>query len=138
VRPLPSEVIAGVRRILKETIEPELTSGHALSRLREVRAVLAQVDWDDAGFTLAARNRALAAALAEVAAWRAEDQARVAAFPAVDVVLTEPETLAGHQAGYEQLARAAVALVDPLESWLAQHPDDQRASTLRRRVLATL
>jgi hypothetical protein len=138
MRPLPSEVIASIRRILKETIEPELNSAHARSRLAEVRAVLAQVDWDDAGFTVAARNRELAAALDRIAAWCADDQQRRAAFPAIPAVPADEETLAGQQAAYERLAATAVAVVDPLETWLVKHPDDARARGLRRDLLASL
>lgn len=138
MRPLPSEVIAGVRRILKDTIEPELVSGHAKSRLGEVRAVLAQVDWDDAGFTLAARNQALADALGEIAGWRASDPARSAAIPDIEVVRPEQETLAAHQAAYELLAATAVTLVDPLETWLTEYPEDEQARGLRRSLLQAL
>lgn len=138
MRPLPSEVIAGVRRILKDTIEPELVSGHARSRLVEVRAVLAQLDWDDAAFTLAARNRALAGALGEIAAWRAAEPARSAAIPDTEVVRPEQETLAAHQAAYVLLAAAAVALVEPLETWLSEHPADEQARGLRQGLLAAL
>jgi hypothetical protein len=138
MRPLPSEVIAGVRRILKDTIEPELVSGHARSRLVEVRAVLAQVDWDDAGFTAAARNRALAGALGEIAGWRAKDPVRTAAIPTIEVVLPDRDTLAAHQAAYERLAAAAVAVVEPLETWLSEHPADEQARGLRQGLLAAL
>ena len=138
MRPLPSEVIAGVRRILKETIEPELTSGHAKSRLSEIRGVLAQVDWDDVGFVLAARNRSLAGALVDIEAWRAADPARAAAFPGTETGLPDEDTLAAHQESYRRLAAAAVALVDPFGHWLAAHPSDVRARELRQGLLGAL
>jgi hypothetical protein len=138
VKPLPSEVIAGVRRILKETIAPELTSGHARSRLEEVRAVLAQVDWDDVAFALAARNRELADALERIEAWRTADPVRSDVIPALDARLPREDRLASHQAAYQELAAAAVALVDPIADWLAAHPADHRAQDLHRGLLAAL
>lgn len=138
MRPLPSEVIAGVRRILKETIEPELSSGHARSRLAEVRAVLNQVDWDDAAFALAARNRALADALDRVATWRAGDPAREAAVPACHVQLPGEDRFAAHQEAYLALSSAIVSLVDPLSDWCASHPADDEVRELHRRLLTAL
>ncbi|KOS58197.1 hypothetical protein [Rhodococcus rhodochrous] len=138
MRPLPSEIIAGVRRILKESIEPELASGHARAKLREVRAVLAQVDWDDAGFVLSARNRSLTDALREIESWRVEDSVRSAMLPESAVVPPAADCLAAHQACYEQLAASAVALVEPLSDWIAAHPEDARAVRLNRDLLAAL
>jgi hypothetical protein len=138
MRPLPSEVIAGVRRILKGTIEPELTSEHARSRLAEVRAVLAQVDWDDAAFVLAARNRSLAGVLGQVERWRAENPERARAIPASDVRLPDEDRLVAHQAAYAALAAAVVALVGPLHDWLSDHPDDVEAGDLHQALLAAL
>ncbi len=138
MRPLPSEVIAGVRRILKETIAPELTSGHARSRLDEVRAVLAQVDWDDAGFALAARNRVLYHALERIEEWRTADPVRSRAFPPLTVSVSPEDRMAAHQAAYRELAAAAVAAVDPLADWLTDHPDDVEAQDLQRALLAAL
>ncbi len=138
MRPLPSEVIAGVRRILKETIAPELTSDHARSRLAEVRAVLAQVDWDDAGFALAARNRVLRDALERIEEWRTADPARTRAFPPLTVRVSPEDRMTAHQVAYRDLAAAAVATVDPLADWLAGHPDDVEARDLQRALLAAL
>jgi hypothetical protein len=138
MKPLPSEVITGVRRILKETIAPELTSDHARSRLDEIRAVLAQVDWDDAGFALAARNRSLAEVLGRIEEWRAGDPERVASIPEFDLSLPEDERMTAHQVAYQALATAVVALVDPLEDWLAGHLDDAQADILHRDLLAVL
>jgi len=138
MKPLPSEVIAGVRRILKETIEPELSSEHARSRLEEVRAVLAQVDWDDAAFTLAVRNRSLAGVLDEVNRWRAREPEREGSVPAFDVSLPEDDQMAVHQEAYQVLAASVVALIDPLQDWLAGHPDDAEVRRLRQDLLAAL
>ncbi len=138
MKPLPSEVIAGIRRILKETIEPELTSGHAKSRLGEIRAVLAQVDWDDAGFALAARNRAIAEVLGRIAEWRGGDGERMAAIPTLAVSLPDGEGMAAHQAAYQALSAAVVTLVDPLQDWLARHPDDATAARLHGDLVAVL
>ncbi|MFN2538767.1 MAG: hypothetical protein ABR549_11580 [Mycobacteriales bacterium] len=63
-RPSPQEVVDGIRRTLDDVIAPELTSEHARQRLAEVRAVLAQLDWNDAGLQLAQRTARLRALLA--------------------------------------------------------------------------
>jgi hypothetical protein len=138
MKPLPSEVITGVRRILKETIAPELTSDHARSRLDEIRAVLAQVDWDDAGFVLAARNRSLAEVLGRIDEWRAGDPDRADSIPAFDASLPDDDRMAAHQMAYQALATAVVSLVNPLQDWLAGHPDDAQAAVLHRDLLAAL
>ncbi|MBH0119530.1 hypothetical protein I0Q12_08345 [Rhodococcus sp. CX] len=138
MRPLPSEIIAGIRRILKESIEPELTSGHARSRLEEVRAVLAQMDWDDFGFTLASRNRALAGVLEEIQAWRVADPARSTVIPDVAAALPGHDRLAAHQSCFEELAGSVVALVDPLGDWVTAHPEDSDAARLRKELLEAL
>ncbi|MDT2005801.1 hypothetical protein FXW78_15460 [Rhodococcus opacus] len=135
MRPLPSEVIAGVRHILKESIEPELTSGHARSRLDEVRAVLAQIDWDDAGFTLASRNHALAGVLEQIESWRTTDPARSMVVPGITSGLPEHDRFAAHQECYEKLAASAVALVEPFSDWVATHPEDGEAARLRKALL---
>ena len=64
MRPSPQELVDGIRRVLKEVVEPELTSDHARQRLAETRAALAQVDWDDVGLLLAQRTSFLREILA--------------------------------------------------------------------------
>jgi hypothetical protein len=136
--PLPSEIIAGVRRILEETIAPELTSGHARSRLHDIRAVLAQVNWDDAGFVLAERCRRISAALAAIEAWRASDATRAQALPPVSADFPAEPSMAAYSEAYRGLAAAAVALVDPLTDWLAAHPDEREAKALYQSLLEAL
>lgn len=123
MRPVPSEIIEGVRSILKSTIEPEVRSEHGKARLREVRAMLAQVDWDDAGFTLARRNERLRTSLAALEAWRLDDPLRsgidVPALPTGN-----DQSFAAQQECYETLAAAAVVWVKAVSAWRAEHPDD--------------
>ena len=59
MKPSPTQTAAGLRRILKDVVAPELSSDHARQRLEEVRVVLAQMDWDDAGLALRRRVAAL-------------------------------------------------------------------------------
>src|SRR5256885_1945886 len=84
MRPTPAEVIAGVRRILKDVIEPEVGSEYARSRLRELRAVLAQVDWNDAALHLQQECDLLAEQLAVADSWIAAEPARESAFGRLD------------------------------------------------------
>ncbi|MBD0859782.1 hypothetical protein IA539_00935 [Gordonia sp. zg691] len=136
--PLPSEVIVGVRRILRDTIAPELTSGHARARLDDIRAVLAQVDWDDAGFHLARRCHQMATSLQAIDRWRASDGERTQDIPEVTVNLPAEQSTAAYSATYRSLASAAAALVDPMADWMSRHPDDNEARRLHQALLAAL
>lgn len=115
MRPSPSETIAGIRTILADTIAPELTSEHARARLSEIRAVLAAVDWDNAGFTLAARSSALAVAL-ESPAQRASE-----------IVPTAPtaQTFEDYGRYHDKLAVLAVDVMADIRARLAENPDDE-------------
>src|SRR5690349_18226808 len=80
MRPTPAEVILGVRRILKDVIEPEVGSEYARARLAEVRAVLAQVDWDDSLTTLARDNATVADLARRAGSWIRADARRQDVF----------------------------------------------------------
>jgi hypothetical protein len=136
-------VVQGVRRILREVIEPDLASEHARKQLRQIRAVLAQVDWDDAGFTLAERNRGLADALGDLRQWVEQDRQRVSAFAAArpalqDIAASGVNTFDAQAEWERRLSAAAIAVVDPLADWLARFPDDHYLHALRRRILDTV
>jgi hypothetical protein len=126
MRPRPSEIIGGIRSVLADTIAPELTSQHARSRLSEIRAVLAQVDWDNAGFQLKARASVLAEHLAEAGAWVGGS---LPANPA-------EESFDAYQAYSEQLAALAVGALERLSVHLDDHPEDEFARTAYQRLLS--
>lgn len=138
MRPKPSELIAGVRAVLKDTVLPDLGSEHARTRVVEIRALLAQVDWDDAGFGLVRRNAALADALRECEAWRRADEQRTAAWPPCSVNEVAEETLDGHLERYEDLAASAAAVVEALGEWIAEHPGDAEARQVLRAMARAL
>ncbi|MCR8898595.1 hypothetical protein NWF34_16735 [Gordonia sp. GONU] len=125
MRPQPSEVISGIRAILGDTIAPELTSEHARSRLVEIRAVLAQFDWDNVGFELVARADALATGLADARRWLPGELPSPP--PVVDY--------ASYQAYYEELAKVATTTLENLRSTLTAAPTDLAASAIYRRLL---
>jgi ribosomal protein S15P/S13E len=125
MRPRPSEIITGIRSVLAETIEPELTSGHARSRLSEIRAVLAQVDWDDAGFQLKSRTSVLAERLAEADLWVG------GALPNGPV----EESFDAYQAYWEHLSALAVTSIERLTVHLDEHPKDDVARAVFERLL---
>ena len=108
-----------------------------VARLREIRALLAQVDWDEAGFTLARRNESLHAALESLQAWREEDtgrlQIQVPPLPAIT-----GGSFASHQESYEELASAAVAWVRELATWTAINGPDPSAERMLRVLAAGL
>jgi hypothetical protein len=95
MRPTPQETISGISRILKNTIEPHLTDEHALNRLREIRSVLAQIDWNDAPMKLGRETEAVAALLQDWRAWADADDARSSAFVTqraqIDELLAVPD-----------------------------------------------
>lgn len=143
MRPTPAELIAGIRRILSEVIEPDLSSDHARTRLREVRAALAQLDWDNAGIELGGRVTRLRNLLLACVEWIDADPARSTHFGAVGPRLRSV-TSAGtgasgcfdatnrHRAAQDE---SVAALIDPLEDWLAGHPDDGDGHAIRRKLL---
>ncbi|WP_280420508.1 hypothetical protein [Nocardia carnea] len=120
MRPLPSEIIAGVRAVLAETIAPELTTEHARSRLAEIRAVLAQIDWDNSGFDLISRTERLSAAL------RAARRFTEAELPDAPI----ERNAAAYQRYHEELAACATSVLAALRTRAADRPvgDDVRAA----------
>ncbi|MDP9182144.1 MAG: hypothetical protein M3P04_05145 [Actinomycetota bacterium] len=122
-RPSPQEIVDGLRRMLKEVVEPELHSEHARQRLAEGRAVLAQVDWDDAGLHLARRTEDLRSALAEM---------RTVGVAIPDGVLDQPLG-----ASYEVLSRQHNACCSALIALLPKL-EDPTLTPARTALLATL
>lgn len=125
MKPRPSEIIAGIRTILAETIAPELTSDHARSRLSEIRAVLAQVDWDDAGFVLESRTSVLAERLAQARHW--------VGAPLPD--LPSEHSFDAYQGYGERLGVLAIDALERLIAHLDDHPDDEAARSIYQRLL---
>lgn len=128
MRPRPSEIIAGVRAILAETIAPELTSEHARSRLAEIRAVLAQIDWENIGFELMARTESLSRELRNARRF-------------VDVDLPEPpteKTADAYQRYHEQLSATATAALAALRAHLSARPADDASRAAYRALLESL
>jgi hypothetical protein len=128
MRPRPSEIIAGIRTILAETIAPELTDDHARSRLAEIRAVLAQVDWDDSAFALKARAATLALALAAADEWASEE------LPSAP----DEESFDAYQQYWEALGDNAIRVLKRIAVHLEIHPQDAAASAAYRDLLAAL
>lgn len=128
MRPRPSETIDGIRKILADTIAPELTSEHARARLSEIRAVLAAVDWDNSGFTLVSQSSALAAALESSAR-----RANVAVPPPPTV-----DTFEDWEAYHNQLAVLAVDAMADIRARLAENPDDDLLTTELQEILLCL
>ncbi|WP_020108359.1 hypothetical protein [Nocardia sp. 348MFTsu5.1] len=135
-------MITGVRRILKEVVGPEVASEYALSRLEEVRAVLAQIDWNDAALRL--RNDVLIQRqlLADIDGWRSASRDRVEHFagvassPAVNTDI--PVTYAELDELYRSEAATLVEMNRSLAIWTRAHPDDVSARELRSTILTAL
>jgi hypothetical protein len=140
MRPTPAEVIAGVRRILKDVVEPEVGSEYARSRLREIRAVLAQVDWDDAAFHLRRECDSLQDQLVAARSWIAAEPQRLAAFEQVPQAdgSSEPQTFAELNSARRELAAHLVTVLDALADWIQAHQDDDSARELRTTIAESL
>lgn len=130
LRPGPAEVVAGVRAVLRDTIAPELTSGHAQARLAEVRAVLAQVDWDEGVLALRDRTNELRAALAL--------GRRVLGLPEEANDDPAPATYAALRVESERLARLAPSVVRDLRATWAADPANLAVREALTQVLAAL
>ena len=70
MRPTPAEELAGIRRILAETVAPAVTDEYAASQVQNVLTALDRfaASWDRARENLQAENRSLATLLAGIAA----------------------------------------------------------------------
>lgn len=128
MRPRPSEVVQGVRSVLKDVVAPAVLDAHARGRLEECRIALAQVDWDDAGFLLAARNRSLAQALEAAHSWVGD----------ADLSLAPEDTFSAHQLTYERLAGTLVTTLSILRARLVEAPGDTEARQVQAALLDVL
>lgn len=143
MRPTPAEVIEGVRRVLRDVVEPEVGSEYARSRLREVRAVLAQIDWDDAALRVREERNRIRDLLSEAQVWIAADDERARALANLDGRLEasptpQQEPLAEANASRAAEAALLIEVADALAQWIAEHPDADDAQQLRRRLAAGL
>ncbi|GLZ15954.1 hypothetical protein Acsp04_61890 [Actinomadura sp. NBRC 104425] len=143
MRPTPAETIAGIRRILRDVVEPEVGSEYARQRLREVRAVLAQIDWDDAALRLRRRDQALRGLLADARTWIEADPARRRAFADLLPQLAGPgepvpEELAALNAVHARHAAVLTEVAGRLATWLRAHPEDAGGRELRLRMMRHL
>jgi len=130
MRPTPQEVIDHVRRVLKDVVAPELTNDHARQRVAEVRAVLAQTDWNGAGLRLAAETGELREVLTQL-------RTQGITSDLTDAALAEPlgSTFDEVREQHELCAAAVVALLAELER---RAYDDGPVAEARARLLATL
>jgi hypothetical protein len=138
VRPTPEETIAGIRRILRDVVEPEVTSEYARARLREVRAALAQTDWNDTALRVRAEAETQRAALAEINTWAAADPTRAAVAREVPSLPAGPAPYAELSARHTEIATALASAVEELARWCTEHPSDTDAHALRSRLITRL
>lgn len=135
MRPTPAEVITGVRRILKDVVEPAVSSDYASNALNQVRAVLAQVDWNDSSTALAVESRALSELAQQGMDWIGAAEGRRARFGVGleqlrMIASAEENAFAGfdeRNARVESFARVLVEFHADLTEWNAAHPGDADA-----------
>jgi hypothetical protein len=147
VRPTPAEVIAGVRRILRDVVAPDVSSDYALSRLRAVLAVLAEVDWNDAPLRVLRDNHDLRTLIERCDAWVADDPDRADAFPDHPLIVLTGRAngspgLGGEVPSFEdanslngEYRLLLVRTVPSLAEWLRHKPTDASAEALSRDVI---
>ncbi|HEY0448697.1 hypothetical protein [Actinophytocola sp.] len=130
MRPTPAETIAGVRRILRDIVAPAVTDEYARTRLREVRAVLAQLDWDDAPLRLRTETETMRGLVAEFRRWADE--------PTTRPTTRAPETFAELNATHAEVAAQLAEAASRLDTWCREHPHDEDARALRQRLIRAL
>ncbi|NMH98227.1 hypothetical protein [Pseudonocardia acidicola] len=151
MRPTPSETIAGIRAILKDVVEPEVGSEYARSRLREIRAVLAQIDWNDAWAHVRRRDREIRGLLTEVREWIEADPERADRFADLAARIgaardgsaqdDSAETFAELNACHDADAALLVEAGEALARWGRDHPDagpEESGRELRMHILQRL
>ncbi|NKQ57062.1 hypothetical protein HFP15_29750 [Amycolatopsis sp. K13G38] len=143
MRPTPAELISHVRRILRDVVEPELDSAYAKARLAEIRATLAQVEWDDAGLQLARDVTTLRELLSRCRQWIESDEVRKAHFADnLALMASLPhgaiEDFAAGNGTRVRYHEVVIALIDPLEDWLSTGQDDGTGLRLRGELLSTV
>ena len=136
--PTPAETIKGIRQILKDVVEPHVADAYARYRLREIRALLATIDWNDPAAAVRRETDSLRNVLAEAARWVDADPIRT---PVTRGVATEasadPEAGPSYEALLtyrDSLADSVIALSRQLREWAHDHPDDS-ARALRARLI---
>ncbi|MGV9868196.1 hypothetical protein [Rhodococcus koreensis] len=144
MRPAPQEIISGISRILKDTIEPQLTDEHALNRLREIRSVLAQVDWNDSSIKLGRDTDAVAALLQDWSAWADADETRSAAFAPQRTQIAELlassdeplryEAFAELEARHAQYERVVVDVSSATSQWSRDGKHAEAAAPILQRL----
>jgi hypothetical protein len=143
MRPTPAETITQVRRLLKEVIEPDLQSDYARGRLGEIRAVLAQMEWNNAAAQLAARNAELAQLTLDCAQWAEESPQRQPVLAdlqdAIAGIRTQPPTLVPRfedlNASNQTYAALLIAVADRIAYWGNEHPEDTSAQDQLGRLI---
>ena len=137
VHPTPAETIRGVRQILKDIVEPHVSSDYARSRLREIRAVLATFDWDDPATGVRHEIACLRRVLDDAREWARGDEARAAALaealggelpqePAAD---SRFEAVCAYR---DDVAQRVIRATDRLRDWSRSHPGDGTDTVLSR------
>jgi hypothetical protein len=142
MQPTPAEVITGIRRILKDVVEPSVGSDYARSRLAEVRAVLAQIDWNDSLTELAKENITVSVLAGEAIDWIEAAPERRTSFAGVLPELAAAqlntvgpvEPFSVHNERSEAYSHLMISLTDELAAWLREHPADDGAADLLHRI----
>lgn len=109
--PAPNDLIASVRNLLRDVVATELQTDVARARLRQVMALLRDVDWNDAALVLWRENTALADLLTR---WGAQPS------PQTDIVLRY-ESLASRNAELRALLAGCIAAMP--DGWTRNHAE---------------
>lgn len=133
VHPTPAETIRGIRQILKDVVEPHLASEYARGRLREVRAVLNSLDWDDPAAGVQREIGVLQQVLDEARAWAADDPDRASGLGDTGgVEQTAGSSFAAICAYRDEVAQQVIDANDRLRAWSRAHPGDRTEVVLAR------
>ena len=117
MRPTPPETIAGIVRILRETVAPAVDDPHARAQLQQIVTVLGQLRVEDPAADLAAENERLHRLLDRCADWAGADGQRRGAFGLAGVESPAATTLAIAHATNSTYRRELEEFLTELRAW---------------------
>lgn len=134
MNPTPNETIAGIVRILRDTVSPSVADAHAQAQLTQAIAVLRALDAEDPIDAMRAHAAELDRLLDEATTWAAADGQRA---PLLATLRQRPAGATGAQgfadvnARHKAVRRTLTAFIDTLAAWRLEHGTADNEALLR-------
>jgi hypothetical protein len=124
MRPSPAEAADGLARILRDTVAPHIGDPHAATQLRQVIAVLGQIDWNDSAFALLAADQRLMDLLSNCTSWIDDAPARLGSFSPIRLEPGPAPTSFSEAAEHHRRHRQMLStFIDELAGWRVNESD---------------